>query len=50
MNPIQETFLEMDWENVRPSVISTRSYTLLNALWAFRHFFRHAYRVPIDFI
>jgi hypothetical protein len=36
-------------EGVRPSVISTESYALLNALRAFRHFFRHAYGVPIDF-
>jgi len=36
-------------EGVRPAVISTESYALLNALRAFRHFFRHAYGVPIDF-
>jgi hypothetical protein len=35
-------------EDVRPAVISTESYQLLNALRAFRHFFRHAYGVPID--
>jgi hypothetical protein len=34
---------------VRPAAISMESYTLLNALRAFRHFFRHAYGVPIDF-
>jgi hypothetical protein len=36
-------------EGVRPAAISTESYALLNALRAFRHFFRHAYGVPIDF-
>jgi len=36
-------------EGVRPAVISLESYGLLNALRAFRHFFRHAYGVPIDF-
>jgi hypothetical protein len=35
-------------EGVRPAAISTESYALLNALRAFRHFFRHAYGVPID--
>lgn len=36
-------------EGVRPAVISMESYALLNAVRAFRHFFRHAYGVPIDF-
>jgi hypothetical protein len=36
-------------EGVRPAAISMESYGLLNALRAFRHFFRHAYGIPIDF-
>jgi hypothetical protein len=36
-------------EGVRPAVISLESYGLLNALRSFRHFFRHAYGIPIDF-
>lgn len=36
-------------QGVRPAAISSESYALLNALRAFRHFFRHAYGVPIDF-
>lgn len=36
-------------EGIRPAVISTESYALLNTLRAFQHFFRHAYGVPIDF-
>lgn len=34
---------------VRPAVISQESYRLLNGLRAFRHFFRHAYGVSIDY-
>jgi hypothetical protein len=36
-------------QGIRPAVISADSYELLNALRAFRHFFRHAYGVAIDF-
>lgn len=35
-------------EGVRPAVISQESYLTLNALRAFRHFFRHAYGIPIE--
>ena len=35
-------------QDVRPAVLSMDSYSLLNALRSFRHFFRHAYGVPID--
>ncbi|MEM6713585.1 MAG: hypothetical protein AAGD09_23890 [Cyanobacteria bacterium P01_F01_bin.56] len=35
-------------QDVRPAVLSLKSYTLLNALRSFRHFFRHAYGIPID--
>lgn len=34
---------------VRPALISRESYTLLNGLRGFRHFFRHAYGVPIEY-
>lgn len=34
---------------IRPVVISQESYLLLNSLRGFRHFFRHAYGVPIDY-
>jgi hypothetical protein len=34
---------------VRPALLSMESYDLLNGLRAFRHFFRHAYGVPLDF-
>ena len=36
-------------QGVRPAVIAVESYALLNALRAFRHFFRHAYGITIDF-
>ena len=36
-------------QGVRPAVIAVESYALLNALRAFRHFFRHAYGIPVDF-
>ncbi|MEB3337725.1 MAG: hypothetical protein VKJ46_09700 [Leptolyngbyaceae bacterium] len=35
---------------VRPALLSMESYDLLNSLRAFRHFFRHAYGVPLDFL
>lgn len=34
---------------IRPAVLSQESYLLLNSLRGFRHFFRHAYGVPIDY-
>ena len=36
-------------KGIRPAVLSQQSYELLNALRGFRHFFRHAYGVPLDF-
>ena len=34
---------------IRPRLLSQESYLLLNSLRGFRHFFRHAYGVPIDY-
>lgn len=34
---------------IRPSLLSQESYLLLNILRGFRHFFRHAYGVPIEY-
>ncbi len=34
---------------VRPAFLSQSSFELLTALRGFRHFFRHAYGVPIDY-
>ncbi len=34
---------------IRPVFLSRESYLLLNSLRGFRHFFRHAYGVPIDY-
>jgi hypothetical protein len=34
---------------VRPVVISSECFDDLNALRSLRHFFRHAYGIPIDF-
>jgi hypothetical protein len=34
---------------IRPVVLSQESYLVLNSLQGFRHFFRHAYGVPIDY-
>jgi hypothetical protein len=36
-------------EGMRPAVISEESYVLLNGLRSFRHFFRHAYGVTIEY-
>lgn len=34
---------------VRPAFLSQHSFEALNALRGFRHFFRHAYGVPIEY-
>jgi len=34
---------------VRPAVLSSETYTILNALRGFRHFFRHAYGAAIEY-
>ncbi|MEM8781188.1 MAG: hypothetical protein AAGF26_20520 [Cyanobacteria bacterium P01_G01_bin.49] len=34
---------------IRPALLSQKTYILLNSLRGFRHFFRHAYGVPIDY-
>lgn len=34
---------------VRPPLLSEESYLLLNSLRSFRHFFRHAYNVSIEY-
>ena len=36
-------------EGIRPALLSMESYDLLNGLRAFRHFFRNAYGVHLDF-
>ncbi|MGF1513988.1 MAG: hypothetical protein ACFB5Z_09885 [Elainellaceae cyanobacterium] len=36
-------------KGVRPAALSAESFALLNGLKAFRHFFRHAYGISIDF-
>jgi hypothetical protein len=40
MQPVQE---------IRPALLSLESYDKLNELRAFRHFFRHAYGIALDF-
>jgi hypothetical protein len=34
---------------VRPAFLSQSNFEALNALRGFRHFFRHAYGVPIEY-
>lgn len=41
--------MNQDVEGVRPALLSDESYFLLNGLRSFRHFFRHAYAVPIEY-
>ncbi|MEO0533550.1 MAG: hypothetical protein AAF215_06740 [Cyanobacteria bacterium P01_A01_bin.123] len=38
-----------DVPGIRPAVISLETFTHLNGLRGFRHFFRHAYEVPINY-
>lgn len=41
--------MTQDIAGIRPALISGETYRLLNGLRGFRHFFRHAYNVPIEF-
>lgn len=41
--------MSQDITDIRPALLSDKSYRLLNGLRGFRHFFRHAYNVPIEF-
>ncbi len=41
--------MSQEISGIRPAVLSQESYLLLNSLRGFRHFFRHAYGVPIDY-
>ena len=34
---------------IRPAVLTIETFTALNSLRGFRHFFRHAYEVPINY-
>lgn len=36
-------------DGIRPALLSQETYLTLNALRGFRHFFRHAYGVPIEY-
>jgi len=40
--------MTMPIEGVRPSLLSQKSYVLLDNLRSFRHFFRHAYTHELD--
>ncbi|GFP34853.1 hypothetical protein HKBW3S43_00645 [Candidatus Hakubella thermalkaliphila] len=40
--------MTMPIEGVRPSLLSQKSYVLLDNLRSFRHFFRHAYSYELD--
>ena len=40
--------MKVSIEGVRPALLSEESYRLLDSLWAFRHFFRHAYSYELD--
>ncbi len=41
--------MTLEIEGIRPALLSTESADLLNELRAFRHFFRHAYGIRLDF-
>lgn len=38
-----------DVPGIRPAVLSLETFTALDQLRGFRHFFRHAYEAPIDY-
>ncbi|ETX03232.1 MAG: hypothetical protein ETSY1_00745 [Candidatus Entotheonella factor] len=41
--------MSVEIPGVRPAVVSSESYDLLNGLRGFRHFFRHAYGAEIEY-
>ena len=41
--------MKQEIPGVRPALISSESFALLNGLRSFRHFFRHAYAAPIEY-
>jgi hypothetical protein len=41
--------MRQDIPGVRPALISAETFSLLNGLRSFRHFFRHAYAAPIEY-
>jgi uncharacterized protein YutE (UPF0331/DUF86 family) len=41
--------MKQEISSVRPALISDRTFSLLNGLRGFRHFFRHAYGVDIEY-
>ena len=41
--------MTLDIKGIRPSLLSAECASYLHELRAFRHFFRHAYTVPIDY-
>lgn len=40
--------MEREIAGVRPALLSEECFLLINGIRSFRHFFRHAYNVPID--
>lgn len=40
--------MTMEVPDIRPAIVSTTALPALRDLLAFRHFFRHAYSVPLD--
>lgn len=40
--------MKTEIKGVRPALISSITYELLNELWGFRRFFRHAYTAKLD--
>jgi hypothetical protein len=40
--------MSRELSGIRPALLSQECYLLINGIRGFRHFFRHAYNVPID--
>jgi hypothetical protein len=41
--------MKMDIPEIRPALLSTETYLILNSLRGFRHFFRHAYGATLEY-
>ncbi|MBO0348197.1 hypothetical protein J0895_03575 [Phormidium pseudopriestleyi FRX01] len=41
--------MKMDIPEIRPALLSTETYSILNSLRGFRHFFRHAYGATLEY-
>lgn len=42
--------MSVEIPNIRPAFLTSKTYSILNSLRGFRHFFRHAYGATIEYV